>query len=67
MKIYELTKQGKRVARSDSEEANPEEMEVLKYLRSHKTASDDEIEINCGNKWVLRGLKKRRLIKELTA
>jgi len=67
MKIYGLTKLGKRVAKSDSEEANPEEMGVLKYLRSHKQASDDEIEINCGGKWTLRTLKKRGLIKELTS
>jgi len=67
MKFYGLTRLGKRVAKSNSEETNPEEMGVLKYLRSHKTATDDEIEINCGNKWVLRGLKNRGLIRELTS
>lgn len=67
MKIYALTRLGKQVAKSGEDGKNPEEMAILKYLRSHKTADDDEIEVNCGNRWLLRGLKRRGLIQELTA
>jgi len=39
---------------------------VLHFLRDNRTATDDDIEINCGGKWTLRKLKERGLVTELT-
>lgn len=65
MRVYSLTKLGRRV--SKSHEGSSEELKVLHYLRDSKTATDDEIEINCGGKWTLRRLKERGLVTELTS
>ena len=65
MKIFGLTRLGRRVARKGNWDNN-EELEMLKYLRRHKTASDDELEINCGGAWALRHLKNKGLVVELT-
>ncbi len=65
MRVYSLTKVGRRV--SATHEGGGEELKVLHYLRDNKTATDDEIEINCGGKWTLRKLKERGLVTELTS
>ncbi|KKN45378.1 hypothetical protein LCGC14_0683640 [marine sediment metagenome] len=41
-------------------------MRVLNYLRDNKTATDDQLDV-VGERWVVKRLKKRGLIKELTS
>lgn len=63
-KIFALTRLGKRAYRESSVEGD--ELRVLEYLKENHSASDDQLEIVGGEGWVLRGLKKHGLIKELT-
>ena len=65
MRVYSLTKLGRKV--SSSHEGNTDELRVIHYLKDNKTATDDEVEINCGGKWALRKLKERGLVTELTS
>lgn len=63
-RIYSLTKVGKRSYRDSA--VSGSELRVLEYLQENKTASDDQLEIVGGERWVLRSMKSRGLIKELT-
>ncbi len=63
MRVYALTDLGKRITRTM--EGNTEEMRVLNYLRDNKTATDDQLDV-VAERWVVRSLKRRGLIKELT-
>ena len=63
MRVYSLTELGKKVTRSM--DGSGDEMRVLNYLRDNKTATDDQLDV-VGERWVVRGLKKRGLVKELT-
>ncbi len=63
-RIYALTKVGKRTYREDS--VNGDELRILSYLQENRSASDDQLEIVGGERWLLRGMKKRGLIRELT-
>ena len=47
-------------------QGNDEESKVLYYLLENKTATADDVEINCGGKWTLRKLQQKGLIQELT-
>jgi len=64
VRIYALTDLGKKVTRN-FDGANSDEMRILNYLRDYKTATDDELD-KVGERWVVRRLKSRGLIKELT-
>lgn len=63
-KIYSLTKLGKRVYRESS--LDGDEMRIVEYLKDNKSASDDQLEVVGGSSWLLRSLKRRKIIKELT-
>ena len=63
-KIYCLTKLGRRVYRNGS--LSEEEMRVVGHLRENKSASDDQLEVVGGSRWLLGGLERRGMIKELT-
>ncbi len=63
-KIYTLTKLGKRAYKDCS--VSREELGILEYLKENKSASEDQLEVVGGERWILRGLEKRGLIKELT-
>jgi hypothetical protein len=65
MRVYALTKLGRKVA--STHDGSSEELKVLQFLRDNKTATDDEIEINCGGRWTLRRLRERGLVVELTS
>jgi len=58
-----LTALGKKVTASRSD--NSDEMKVLQFLRENKTATDDELSV-IGERWVVRRLRDRGLVKELT-
>lgn len=64
MRVYGLTDLGRKVTRSM--DGSGDEMRVLNYLRDNKTATDDQLDV-VGERWVVRGLKRRGLIKELTS
>lgn len=65
MRVYGLTELGRKVTRNwDGTDSN--EMRVLNYLRDNKTATDDQLSV-AGGRWVVRTLKRRGLIKELTS
>ena len=63
MRVYALTELGKKVTRNM--DGGSDEMRILNYLRDNKTATDDQLD-TVGERWLVRGLKKRVLIKELT-
>lgn len=63
-RIYALTKVGKRAYRDGS--VDGDELRVLEYLKANRSASEDQLEIVGGERWVLRRLKSRGLITELT-
>ena len=63
-RIFALTKVGKRAYRDDS--ISGDEMKVLEFLQANKSASEDQLEVVGGERYILRGLKKRGLITELT-
>ena len=58
-----MTALGKKVTASRSD--NSDEMKVLQFLRENKTATDDELSV-IGERWVVRRLRDRGLVKELT-
>ena len=64
MRVFGLTKLGRRVISDKWEDT--EEFRVLDYLGRNKTATEGELEVIGGEKFVLRRLKERGLIRELT-
>ena len=64
-KIYALTKAGRKVCRDQS--LDGDEMKIIEYLKDNKSASDDQLEIIGGSRWLLRSMEGNHLIKELTA
>jgi len=65
MKVYGITKLGRRVA-SDSTSSGGEEMRTLDYLRNNRTATEDELEVVGGERWLMNRLVRQGLAKELT-
>lgn len=63
MRVYALTDLGKKITRNM--DGDNEEMRVLNYLRDNKTATDDQLDV-VAERWVVRSLKQRGLVKELT-
>jgi len=63
MKVYKLTDAGKDVVRRV--DATGDEMRVLQHLADVKRATDEQLDI-VAERWVVRGLKRSRLIKEVT-
>lgn len=62
-RVYGLTDIGKKVTKTM--EGDSDEMRVLNYLRDNKTATDDQLSV-VADRWVVRSLKRRGLLKELT-
>ncbi len=60
MKVYKLTDAGREIARRV--DASSDEMQVLNYLLEVKRATDDQLEV-VGERWVVRGLERQKLIK----
>ena len=63
-KVYALTKLGKRVYRDSS--LDGDEMRIINFLMENKSASSEQLEVVGGEGWLLRSMKRRGLIKELT-
>lgn len=64
IQIFSLTKLGRDATRNSSN--GSDELRVLNFLRDNKTATDSELEVAGGERWLLRRLKSQGLIKELT-
>ncbi|KKL82221.1 hypothetical protein LCGC14_1986960 [marine sediment metagenome] len=64
MRVYALTELGKKVTYRESGTSS-DEMQVLNYLRDNRTATDDQLDV-VGERWLVKRLKKRGLVKELT-
>ena len=64
MRVFGLTKLGGRIA--TTREGDGEELRVLQFLKENKTGTDDELEVVGGESYVLRKLKERGLVRELT-
>jgi hypothetical protein len=64
MRIYSLTKLGRKVA--DNNEGESEEMKVLIFLRNNKTSTDTELEVIGGGNYTMRKLVDKGLVRELT-
>ena len=65
MRVFALTKLGKDVTRNYSGDSD-EELRILQYIRENKTATDGELDV-VGERWMVRNLKSRGLVKELTS
>jgi len=63
-RVYALTKLGKRVYRDSS--LDGDEMRIINFLMENKSASSEQLEVVGGEGWLLRSMKRRGLIKELT-
>ena len=63
MKVYSLTKLGKRVASTKIDSS--EEGKVLGFLSNNKTGTEDELDV-IGGRYIVRKLVKEGLVKELT-
>ena len=63
MRVFALTQLGKKMASSRWE--NTDEFRVLSYLKDNKTGTDSELDV-IGGRHILRKLRDRGLIKELT-
>jgi len=64
MRVYSLTKLGERVI-STRDGSSDDEMKILQYIWENKTATDTELDV-VGERWMIRRLKERGLVKELT-
>lgn len=62
-RVYKITKLGKRVIRDSS--LSEDELRILQYLKDNKSASGSQLEV-VGERWMLRSLQRRKLVKELT-
>lgn len=65
VRVFGLTKLGKRVASSGSDSG--EEMQVLSFLRNNRSATEDELEVVGGERCVMRKLVRQGLARELTS
>ena len=63
-RIYRITKLGKKVLRDSS--LSGDELSILQYLRDNKSASSSQLEIAGGERWMIKSLQRRKLVKELT-
>ena len=63
MKVYKLTKVGKKVVKNMS--GDSEEMRILNYLRDYGTATDDQLEV-VGETWLVKRLERDKIIEQLT-
>jgi len=63
-RIYKITKLGKRVLRDSA--LSQGELGILQYLKDNKTASSSQLEVAGGERWLIRSLQRRKLVKELT-
>jgi len=63
-RIYKITKLGKKVLRDSS--LSEDELSVLQYLKDNKSASGSQLEVAGGERWMVKSLQRRKLIKELT-
>jgi len=64
MRVFGLTELGKRIV--STRDGSDEEMRVLQFLRENRTGTDDELEVAGGEMYILRQLKDRGLVRELT-
>jgi len=64
MRVYKLTSDGRDIVNRVS--SNDEEMRVLRYIANSdgKRATDEELD-RVAERWVVRVLKRRKLIREV--
>jgi len=62
MKLYALTEAGKVAAKREGDD---EEMKVLHFIKEHRTATAEELEVVAGS-YVGKRLVRSGLVKELT-
>lgn len=62
MKVYGLTKLGKKVTRSG--QGDPDEMKILNYVRDMGSVTEEQLEV-AGERWMVRKLTNDHLLKEL--
>ena len=61
-KIYIATKRGKRVLRDGS--ISGEAATVLQFIKDNKSASSSQLE-TVGERWIVKNLQRKGLVKEL--
>ena len=65
IRVYALTELGKKIALTKN--GDDEEIRVLQFLKENRTGTDDELSVAGGERYTIRQLKERGLIKELTS
>lgn len=63
MKVYSLTKLGRRVTQTRTD--STPELKVLHFIRENAPVTEDELEV-VGDRWIVRRLVKQKLVTELT-
>lgn len=64
MRVFALTSLGNKIASTKYEDSD--RFRVLSYLKDNKTATAEELDVVGGGRHILRGLKQRGLVRELT-
>ena len=64
MRLYCRTELGKRLVSDRT--GSSEELRVLDYLSENRTGTEDQLEVAGADRFVLKDLERRGLIKELT-
>lgn len=64
MRVYALTELGKRIA--STKDGSDESLRVLQFIKENRTVTDSELEVVGGESYIVRHLKERGLVKELT-
>ena len=64
MKLYCRTVLGKRATSDRSGESD--ELRILDYLADNRTATDDQMEVAGGDRFIIKDMIDKGLLKELT-
>ena len=64
MRVFGLTELGRRIA--STKDGSDEETRVLQFIKENRAVTDDELEVIGGESYMVRHLKERGLVKELT-
>lgn len=63
MRVFALTELGRKIA--STRDGTSDELRVLQHIKENRTATDDELDV-VSERYIVRGLKEKGLIKELT-
>ena len=60
--VYTLTKMGKKIYKNPC--LSDEEMRIINFLKDNKIASEDQLEVAGGERWIIKSLERHGYIKK---